>query len=194
MITTLQPEPRVSEHVQRAAARSARRERVRPGLSFTEATNPGSAVVAEPFDFAVGFSRQPLPKGNRFAIVTDAGGPGIMATDAAIRYGLELAILRPETLESLKAKLPPTANLFNPIDGGGSCRLVDQILTQRKAATKDCRAPRHPMSGFRGVAPSPDPHYTRRDTYTTGIAPYNNFSANLSHVLPEPSQAPGGVS
>jgi hypothetical protein len=63
-------------------------------------------------DFAVGFSRQPLPKGNRFAIVTNAGGPGIMATDAAIRHGLELAKLRPETLESLKAKLPPTANLF----------------------------------------------------------------------------------
>jgi len=65
------------------------------------------------FDFAVGFSRQPLPKGNRFAIVTNAGGPGIMATDAATRYGLELAKLRPETLESLKAKLPPTANSFH---------------------------------------------------------------------------------
>ena len=64
------------------------------------------------FDFAVGFSRQPLPKGNRFAIVTNADGSGIMATDAAIRCGLELAKLRPETLESLKAKLPPTANLF----------------------------------------------------------------------------------
>jgi acetate---CoA ligase (ADP-forming) len=73
-------------------------------------------TVEELFDFAVGFSRQPLPKGNRFAIVTNAGGPGIMATDAAIRHGLELAKLRPETLESLKAKLPPTANLFNPVD------------------------------------------------------------------------------
>ncbi|MGH8597950.1 MAG: acetate--CoA ligase family protein, partial [Gammaproteobacteria bacterium] len=73
-------------------------------------------TVEELFDFAVGFSRQPLPKGNRFAIVTNAGGPGIMATDAAIRYGLELATLRPETLESLKAKLPPTANLSNPVD------------------------------------------------------------------------------
>jgi len=73
-------------------------------------------TVEELFDFAVGFSRQPLPKGNRFAIVTNAGGPGIMATDAAIRHGLELAKLRPETLEALKAKLPPTANLFNPVD------------------------------------------------------------------------------
>ena len=80
-------------------------------------------TVEELFDFAVGFSRQPLPKGNRFAIVTNAGGPGIMATDAAIRHGLELAKLRPETLESLKAKLPPTANLFNPVDviGDATC-------------------------------------------------------------------------
>ena len=73
-------------------------------------------TVEELFDLAVGFSRQPLPSGNRFAIVTNAGGPGIMATDAAIRHGLELAKLRPETLESLKAKLPPTANFHNPVD------------------------------------------------------------------------------
>ena len=80
-------------------------------------------TVEELFDFAVGFSRQPLPKGNRFAIVTNAGGPGVMATDAAIRHGLELAKLRPETLESLKAKLPPTANFSNPVDviGDATC-------------------------------------------------------------------------
>lgn len=80
-------------------------------------------TVEELFDFAVGFSRQPLPKGNRFAIVTNAGGPGIMATDASIRHGLELAKLRPETLESLKAKLPPTANFSNPVDviGDATC-------------------------------------------------------------------------
>jgi acetyl coenzyme A synthetase (ADP forming)-like protein len=83
---------------------------------FAQAGILRAETVEELFDFAVGFSRQPLPKGNRFAIVTNAGGPGIMATDAAIRYGLELAKLRPETLESLKAKLPPTANLFNPVD------------------------------------------------------------------------------
>ena len=83
---------------------------------FAQAGILRADTVEELFDFAVGFSRQPLPKGNRFAIVTNAGGPGIMATDAAIRHGLELAKLRPETLESLKAKLPPTANLFNPVD------------------------------------------------------------------------------
>jgi hypothetical protein len=61
--------------------------------------------------FAVGFSRQPLPKGSCFAIVTNADGTSIIATDAVVRFGLELAKLRPETLESFEAKLPPTATL-----------------------------------------------------------------------------------
>ena len=93
-------------------------------------------TVEELFDFAVGFSRQPLPKGNRFAIVTNAGGPGIMATDAAIRHGLELAKLRPETLESLKAKLPPTANFSNPVDviGDATC---DRYTTALEAVLGD---------------------------------------------------------
>lgn len=68
-------------------------------------------------DFAVGFLRQPLPTGNRFAVVTKADGPRIMATDAAICCGLELAKLRPETLETLKAKRPPTANGIEPAAG-----------------------------------------------------------------------------
>jgi hypothetical protein len=73
-------------------------------------------TVEEHFDFAVGFSRQPLPKGNRFAIVTKADGARIMATNAPIRHGLDLTTLRPETIESLKAKLPPTANFHDPVD------------------------------------------------------------------------------
>lgn len=90
---------------------------------FAQAGILRAETVEELFDFAVGFSRQPLPAGNRFAIVTNAGGPGIMATDAAIRHGLELAKLRPDTLETLRAKLPPTANVFNPVDviGDATC-------------------------------------------------------------------------
>jgi hypothetical protein len=77
------------------------------------------------FDFAVGFSRQPLPKGNRFAIVTNTDGPGIMATDAPIRCGLELAKLRPETLKPCKAKLPPTANVFPPGPPAGTFSMTE---------------------------------------------------------------------
>ncbi len=73
-------------------------------------------TVEELFDYAVAFSKQPLPKGRRVAIVTNASGPGIMATDACIRYGLEMSALRPETTEHLRKGLPPTANLHNPVD------------------------------------------------------------------------------
>jgi hypothetical protein len=63
--------------------------------------------------FAVGFSRQPLPNGRRFAIVTNTDAPGIRATDARLRCGLNLASLRPEVDESGLAKMPPAANFFS---------------------------------------------------------------------------------
>lgn len=68
------------------------------------------------FNVGIAFAYQPIPKGNRVAIVTNAGGPGIMATDACVRYGLEMAELAPATTEALKTALPTTANLSNPID------------------------------------------------------------------------------
>ncbi len=79
-------------------------------------------TVEELFDTAVAFSQQPLPKGNRVAIVTNAGGPGIMATDAAIRHGLQLATLETDTVEQLKKELPLTANVHNPVDVIGDAR------------------------------------------------------------------------
>ena len=72
--------------------------------------------VDELFDYAVAFSPQPLPKGKRVAVVTNAGGPGIMATDACIRYGLEMAPLDEATVERMRPHLPPTAALHNPVD------------------------------------------------------------------------------
>jgi acetyltransferase len=72
--------------------------------------------IAELFNRAVAFAKQPIPKGNRIAIVTNAGGPGIMATDAAIRHNLEIATLSDETKQKLKKELPSTANIENPVD------------------------------------------------------------------------------
>ena len=72
--------------------------------------------MTELFHYVEAFSSQPLPKGNRIAIITNAGGPGIMATDAAIRHGLKLATLSDEDPGSLKESLPPTASLRNPVD------------------------------------------------------------------------------
>lgn len=78
--------------------------------------------MQELFDFALAFAYQPLVPGNRLAIVTNAGGPGIIATDAAERGGLQLAELTPATTEVLRAALPPTASVYNPIDIIGDAR------------------------------------------------------------------------
>ncbi len=73
-------------------------------------------AVEELFDYARAFADQPLPAGRRAAIVTNAGGPGIIAADACIRYGLKLPELEPATVSRLRPSLPPTASLRNPVD------------------------------------------------------------------------------
>jgi acetyltransferase len=73
-------------------------------------------TMLEFFDLAGGFAGQPVPRGSRVAIVTNAGGPGILATDSCERYGLQLATLSRETIDALKAVLPEAASLYNPVD------------------------------------------------------------------------------
>jgi acetyl coenzyme A synthetase (ADP forming)-like protein len=78
--------------------------------------------LEELFDYALAFSTQPLPRGNRVAIVTNAGGLGIMTTDAAERYGLSMAEFEAETVARLQAGLPAAANIHNPVDVLGDAR------------------------------------------------------------------------
>ncbi|MBI4396062.1 MAG: acetate--CoA ligase family protein [Elusimicrobia bacterium] len=73
-------------------------------------------TVGELFDCAVAFGSKKFPKSNRIAIVTNAGGPGIMATDAAVRFGLEIAPLEAGTVAELKKHLPASAAFGNPVD------------------------------------------------------------------------------
>ena len=73
-------------------------------------------TIEELFDYAVAFANQPLPRSNRIAIVTNAGGPGIMATDVTVHSGLKLAAFSKDTTEALKKNLPSTANIHNPVD------------------------------------------------------------------------------
>ena len=68
------------------------------------------------FDSAMAFAMQPIPKGDRIAIITNAGGPGIIAADAAENSGLEVNPLTPAIAQALKAKLPAAASVGNPID------------------------------------------------------------------------------
>ncbi len=79
-------------------------------------------TIAELFDYAALYTTQPLPKGPRVAIITNAGGPGIMATDAAVRNGLQLAVLSEATKEKLRPSLPAAASLRNPVDVIGDAR------------------------------------------------------------------------
>lgn len=82
--------------------------------------------IDELFDFANAFSYKQesalgkqirkMPTGNRVAIVTNAGGPGILATDMTVSSDLELARFQKETIEELANHLPSAANLHNPVD------------------------------------------------------------------------------
>jgi len=72
--------------------------------------------VQELFDYAQILSGQPLPEGEEIAIVTNAGGPGVMTTDAVGDSDLSLAEFTDETLEELEETMPDAANIYNPVD------------------------------------------------------------------------------
>jgi len=72
--------------------------------------------VEELFDFAVAFAYQGPPEGRQVAVLTNAGGPGIMATDALERADLRLASIDPATVAWLRSRLPAACNFYNPID------------------------------------------------------------------------------
>lgn len=72
--------------------------------------------VNDLFDYAVAFSSRKIPAGNRVAIITNAGGPGIIATDMTEMAGLKLAKFSSDTDWNLHQFLPPTANFKNPVD------------------------------------------------------------------------------
>lgn len=68
------------------------------------------------FDWARALAACPLPRGDHFAILTNAGGPGVIAADALEKNGLHLAQLSESTRAALSAQLPPAANIHNPVD------------------------------------------------------------------------------
>jgi len=81
-----------------------------------------AGTMEELFDLALGFAMQPVPSGDRLLILTNAGGPGILAADMAERLGIPLAEIRGELREKLLPRLPSTASLANPVDVIGDAR------------------------------------------------------------------------
>lgn len=123
---------RISRHKPIVAVKSGRTSAgVRAASSHTAAISSGDVAVSalfeqtgvirtdtleELFDVATLLSTQSLPKGRRVVIVTNAGGPGILAADACESNGLSVPALSSEVQTSLRAFLPPEAGLGNPVD------------------------------------------------------------------------------
>lgn len=72
--------------------------------------------VEELFEYSLAFSNQPVPRGKRVAVITNAGGPAILATDAIEANGLEMAPLTDDTQAKLREFLPEEAAVRNPVD------------------------------------------------------------------------------
>ena len=90
------------------------------------------------FHLARAFSSQPLPTGPNVAIISNSGGPGILAADACEKSGLMLAKLSHETVEELASFLPSYASLYNPIDIIGDAP-ADRYKRTLQAVIKDSR-------------------------------------------------------
>ncbi len=83
------------------------------------------------------FDNCPIPKGDRVAIITNSGGPGIMATDAVSEYGMKMAQLSEETKDKLRSFLPAAASVKNPVDMIASAPIEHYKQTLETVLTDD---------------------------------------------------------
>ncbi len=90
--------------------------------AFQQAGVLRASDMAGMFDMALALGYQPLLKNDRIAIITNAGGPGILATDALERSGMSLARLEVETIQELEQYLPDAASAANPVDVLGDAK------------------------------------------------------------------------
>lgn len=83
--------------------------------------------IQDLFDYSISFTYQPLPLGRRVAIVTNAGGAGVMTSDACERNGIILSQFSSATIDRLQSFLPSAASIYNPVDVLGDS-LADRYL------------------------------------------------------------------
>ena len=91
-------------------------------------------VLAEMFDVAALLTTQPIPRGERVAIITNAGGAGILAADACEDLGLKVPELSADTQAALESQLSPAAGVRNPVDMVASASSSDYAHTIRSVA------------------------------------------------------------
>ncbi len=98
--------------------------------AFTKSGVIRARSIEDLFDWAEVFASQPLPEGKRVVIITNAGGPGIIATDKAAEEKLILATVNAATAGKLKETLPPAASVYNPIDvlGDADSQRYQQVI------------------------------------------------------------------
>jgi acetyl coenzyme A synthetase (ADP forming)-like protein len=104
--------------------------------AFKQAGVLRAGSVEDLFDLAMALARQPLPPKNDVAVITNAGGPGIMASDAVERAGLRLATLTKETNDRLRRALPEAASVVNPVDVLGDA-LADRYRVALETVAAD---------------------------------------------------------
>jgi acetyltransferase len=113
-------------------------------IAYAAAFKRAGVIRAESFDslfdYAAALSMQPLPKGNRVAIITNAGGPAVMAADALEQSRMKVATLNGYSADALREKLPPAAIVSNPIDVLGDAdpkRYATAVSTAQKDDSVD---------------------------------------------------------
>jgi acetyl coenzyme A synthetase (ADP forming)-like protein len=97
------------------------------GALFRQAGIIRTDTLEELFDVANLLAHQPVPAGRRVAVLTNAGGPGILAADSCEAHGLELPMLTDETVTELRSFLPTTASVANPVDMIASATAQDYL-------------------------------------------------------------------
>ncbi len=117
-------------------------------------------TVEELFEEAVALAQQPLPRGRRLGIVSNAGGPAILAADAAADDGLEVPALSPTTVESLSKRFSSAASTANPVDiladatAGGFRDAVEWVLADPHVDMGLVLTAPHPVLTFAQLAES----------------------------------------
>ena len=95
-------------------------------LAYQTAFNKVGIIIAESieelFDYGVAFTEQPLPEDEGIAIITNAGGPGILATDLSEKLGVKISAISSEVQNKLRQSLPPASSTGNPVDVLGDAR------------------------------------------------------------------------
>lgn len=98
--------------------------------AFRQAGVLRARSIRQLFNLGLALAHQPLPRGPAMVIVTNSGGPGIIAADAAEHFNMHLAGLTPDTVDEMRGFLPSIASVYNPVDitGGASAELYGRTL------------------------------------------------------------------